>query len=315
MKTIDIVLPVYNEEAGIASFDAVLRRVLASLRSAYRFRVIYVLDRSPDRSSEIIRSLVRANQDTTLLHMSSRFGHQMALVAGLDHSDGDAVIMMDSDLQHPPELIPSLLAQFELGCDVVQTIRTYGTTISWGKRLTSHLFYWLQNALSPVQIRDGAADFRLASRKVVLVFRRQIREHNQFLRALFQWVGFRTAYVTFVSPPRASGRTSYSVRRLLAFLADGVISFSRLPLRLATVAGLLLSATCILYALYLLLSYTFHGHFPRGYTSLILAMLFIGGLQLMVTGIIGEYVGHIFDEVKARPLYIVDEVLSGGGSE
>lgn len=312
MKSVDVIVPVYNEEAGIAQFDGALRRVLDALAGSYEFQIIYVLDRSPDGSHHVLKSLVEKGKNSTLLHLSSRFGHQMSLVAGLDYSEGDAVIMMDSDLQHPPELIPELLKRFEQGYDVVQTLRSYGREISLVKRMTSRSFYWLQNVLSPVELKDGAADFRLVSRRVVRVFQKSIREHNQFLRALFQWVGFRTAYVTFISPPRAAGRTKYTLGRLLAFMADGVVSFSRAPLRAVTLIGFLLSAVSLAYGAFLVSVYFLFGDLPRGYTSLIVVVLFIGGLQLTVTGVVGEYIGHIFDEVKSRPLYIVDEVISSG---
>ncbi len=314
-KDIDIVIPVYNEECGLPAFDRELRRVLDTLQSRYRFHLIYVLDRSKDDSYGVIRAFMEETRDTTLLHLSTRFGHQMSLVAGFDHAHGDAVIMMDSDLQHPPELVPVLLQRFEEGNDIVQTVRSYGSDVSHAKRVTSRLFYRVQNALSPVELVQGAADFRLVSGRVMRVFQQQIREHHQFLRALFQWVGFRIAYVEFTSQPRVAGRTKYTLGRLLAFFGDGILSFSRLPLRLATFLGFVLSLASAAYGAFLLASFWIFGDLPRGYPSLILVMLFVGGLQLVMIGIIGEYVGHIFDEVKARPLYIVEELVTTRGMD
>jgi dolichol-phosphate mannosyltransferase len=217
--------------------------------------------------------------------------------------------MMDCDLQHPPSLIPVLLDYFENNYDVVHTIRSYGKSVSMSKRVTSGLFYVLQNAMSPEPLRDGAADFRLISRKVVDVFQRELREHDPFLRGLFQWVGYSAAWVPFTSPPRGAGSTKYNFRRLILFLVDGVLSFSKLPLRFAAFTGFLISFAGTLYAVYLLTAYVLFGSLPRGYTSLMLVVLVLGGLQLCVLGVIGEYIGRIFDEVKNRPLYVVDEMI------
>jgi dolichol-phosphate mannosyltransferase len=311
VKQIDIILPVYNEEAAIRLFNDALEQALQALSDRYRFQLIYVVDRSSDASFEILSELARRYGNIKVIHMSRRFGHQMSLVAGLDTSTGDAVIMMDSDLQHPPALIETLIGEFEKGHDIVHTMRAYDESASLMKKATSHLFYWIQNQLSPVELRPGVADFRLVSRKVVRVFKEQLREHNQFLRGLFQWIGFSTTVVPFQCQPRAGGRTKYTLSRLLAFFSDGIISFSRVPLRAAIVFGFTIWLSSMFYASYLVVMYFVSGNFPRGYTSLLLAILFIGGLQLTVLGVIGEYVGHVFDEVKARPLYVVDETAEG----
>lgn len=310
MRQIDIILPVYCEEAGIQLFDERLRSVLAALGPRYRFRILYVLDRSPDRTFEILREIALSHDDTVLIHLSSRFGHQASLLAGLDHSTGDAAIMMDSDLQHPPELIPLLLERFEQGFDVVQALRQYPPRTPFFKRLASGLFYRLQNFLSPVRLEPGCADFRLLSRKVVQVFQNQIRERSPFLRLLVAWAGFRTAYVPFVAAPRARGETQYTFRRLVAFFFDGILSFSRVPLRMAAIMGLLAAAAGLLYGAFLLYGYLRYQDYPRGYASLISVVLVLGGLQLVILGILGEYIGHILDEVKARPLYLIDEIVS-----
>ncbi len=308
-KRIDIILPVYKEEEVLREFNQSLFHAIAALTNTYQFRVIYVLDRSPDGSFEILKELARDYREVTVLHLSRRFGHQVSLVAGIHRSRGDAAIMMDCDLQHPPALIPVLLRHFEQGYDIVQTVRAYGEGASLPKRIASRSFYALQNLMSPVPLRDGAADFRLISRKVVEVFQQHFREHDPFLRGLFQWVGYSVAWVDFVSPPRGAGGTKYDIRRLALFFVDGVLSFSKLPLRLAAFTGFLISFVSIAYGVYLLLTYFFLGSLPRGYTSLILVVLALGGLQLCVLGVIGEYVGRIFDEAKARPLYVVDETI------
>ncbi len=249
----------------------------------------------------------------TVLHLSRRFGHQMSLVAGIDFATADAVIMMDCDLQHPPALIPELLERFERGFEVVHTVRRYDQQVGFLKRFTSRLFYQFQNRLSPVEIKEGVADFRLISGRVATVFRTSIREQNQFLRGLFQWVGFRSTEVTFVSPPRTAGATKYKPLRLLAFATTGIVSFSKLPLRIATLTGFAMAAFSGIYGIWLLTKYFVGGFFPPGYASLILIVLATGGLQLMFLGIVGEYLGSVFDEVKRRPLYVVDEVIEGPG--
>jgi polyisoprenyl-phosphate glycosyltransferase len=306
---IDIILPVYEEEEGLPVFHEALCVVLAALWRSYTFRIIYVLDPCRDNSLAVLTDIATRDPRVTVLHLSRRFGHQMSLIAGLDHSDGDASILMDADMQHPPEVIPELLKKFEQGYDVVQAIRTYDTKIHPAKKWTSHLFYKIQNWLSPIDIPVGAADFRLVSRKVRNVFQSCIREQNQFLRGLFLWVGFRQATVDFVSPPRVTGSTKYRVLNLFTFSLTGITSFSKVPLRSAAVVGFAISVLSVLYGLFAITVYLTVGHLPPGYTSLIVAVSFMGGLQLTVLGILGEYLAAVFDEVKRRPLYIVDEVI------
>lgn len=311
MKAVDIILPVYNEEEVLETFHAALTAVLRPLELTYRFHICYVLDRSTDRSIDVLRRIADRDSRITVVHLSARFGHQMSLVAGLDRSRGDAVIMMDCDLEHPPDLIPQLLEQFESGYDIVQAVRQYGDHAGSLKRLSSAMFYRLQNALSPVEMQPGAADFRLVSGKVARVFQTAIRERNQFLRGLFRWVGFRSVVVPFVSPPRAGGQTKYNFRRLLKFSVTGILSFSKVPLRAATLLGFFISTLSLGYGFWLLAAFFVVGRPAPGYTSLFVMMSFLGGLQLTVLGVLGEYLGSVFEEVKQRPLYIVDEVVGG----
>lgn len=312
MKRIDVILPVYNEESAIEIFHHALCGVLGTLEDRYLFHLIYVVDRCSDRSFEILRNIARSQENMTVLHLSRRFGHQMSLVAGIDRSSGDAVIMMDSDLQHPPSLIPVLLETFEHGYEIVHTVREHSESTGFAKRFTSDMFYRVQNWLSPVELRAGVADYRLIGRRVVETFQTSIREHNPFLRGLFQWIGYSCAYVPYRSSSRVAGRTKYTAGRLLSFFSDGIVSFSRLPLRIATLAGLAMTGSSIIYASYLIFEFVFNrSGFPRGYASLMFVLLFISGIQLTLMGTIGEYIGHIFDEVKGRPLYVIDEAVEG----
>jgi glycosyltransferase involved in cell wall biosynthesis len=283
------------------------------MEGRYAFHLIYVVDRCRDRSFEILKGIARGQGNVTVLHLSRRFGHQMSLVAGIDRSTGDAAIMMDTDIQHPPSLVPVLLEKFEEGYEIVHTVRQYDPSASFAKRFTSDLFYRLQNWLSPIELRPGVADFRLISRKVVEVFQKNVREHNQFLRALFQWIGYTCTYVPYQCDPRAAGETKYTLTRLLGFLVDGIVSFSRLPLRLAVLVGLAMTVLSVIYGIYLLYNFFFgvHGNFPRGYASLMLLFVLISGIHLILMGTIGEYIGHIFDEVKGRPLYVIADAVEG----
>lgn len=311
MKRISVVIPAYNEEESIQAFHKELRAALAGLSDRYKFEIIYVLDRSRDNTLGILRGIAASDSAVTILHLSRRFGHQLSLVAGIDHSHGAAVIMMDCDLQHPPALVPKLIELYEQGFDIVQTLREYDRGTGFFKRTLSGFFYRLQNTLSPVKIEPGAADFRLISARVANVFRNQIREQNPFLRGLFRWVGYKTATVNFISSPRLAGKTKYRLMQLIAFSIMGITSFSKVPLRIGSLLGIFISLASLVYGAFIALDYFISGSFPRGYASVVLSILFIGGLQLMVLGFVGEYLGSIFDEVKGRPLYIVEEVIQG----
>jgi dolichol-phosphate mannosyltransferase len=309
MKTVDLVLPVYNEQEGIEAFHGAMTAVLAPLAESYTFQFIYVLDRCTDNSFGVLKELAANCPQIALIQLSSRFGHQMSLVAGIDYSRADVVIMMDCDMQHPPEAIPLLLQRYEEGFDVVHAIRSYGRDVGMFKKWMSRLFYVLQNKLSPVELPDGAADFRLISRKVATVFQTSIREQNQFLRGLFHWVGFRSSTVRFASKPRSKGSTKYDLPRLIAFSISGILAFSKVPLRLAALLGLGLSCVSILYGAWLVLTFFTRGDLPPGYTSSIVITLFLGGLQLTVLGVLGEYLSSVFNEAKNRPLYIIEEIV------
>ena len=217
MKKINVILPVYNEVEVIADFNSELFRIVDSLSERYSFEVIYVLDKSPDGTLETLKRICAQRKEVRIIALSRRFGHQLSLVAGMDACDGDAVIMMDSDLEHPPALIPAMLAKYEAGSDIVQTRRVYPDNVSAFKKIASHSFYRLISRISSVPISEDAADFRLISRRVLTVFQTNIREQHQFLRGLFPWVGFNTATVEFVSQRRAKGRSKYTLSRMIAF--------------------------------------------------------------------------------------------------
>jgi glycosyltransferase involved in cell wall biosynthesis len=313
VRTLTVVCPVYNEREVIAAFHAELRRVLDTVTETYRSSILFVVDRSPDGTLEILREIVRRDSAVRVLALSARFGHQMSLLAGLDHCDSDAVIMMDSDLQHPPAYIPQLLAEYESGYDIVYTVREDTPDIHPLKRLTSKLFYRLINKISDVPINESAADFRLVSRRVVQVFQRQIRERNQFLRGLFGWIGFPSTAVRFRVGRRPGGRSKYSVARMVRFGVDGVVSFSKRPLQAAVFAGMAVGALGFVHAAVTLVQFFVYRSFPSGWTTLAIMISIFSAVQLLFMGILGEYLAAVFDEVKGRPHYVVEQRINVRG--
>lgn len=310
MKKISIILPVYNEAEVIEDFNTALFEVLHRLEQKYLFNVIYIVDKSSDDSIGLLRGICKRYDNVKLIALSRRFGHQMSLLAGMDKCDSDAVIMMDSDLQHPPSLIPTMLNEFEKGYDIVYTIRQDTTDISFFKRLSSKIFYKLINSLSQVPINESAADFRLISRKVLHVFQYQIRERNQFLRGLFSWVGFESIGVPFQVGNRRAGKSKYTLGRMTQFGIAGVISFSKRPLQAAVYMGLIFAFFSIVYALKTFVQFFYLYSLPSGWTTLVILISMFSGIQLIFLGIIGEYIAGIFDEVKARPHYIIEETVN-----
>ncbi|MGE3507839.1 MAG: glycosyltransferase family 2 protein [Vicinamibacterales bacterium] len=310
MKTLTVICPVYNEEEVIGFFYRELKAVLGTLASRYASTMLFVVDRGTDRTLDLLRDIAAQDQAVRVLALTARFGHQHALVAGMDHSDTDVVIMMDSDLQHPPEVLPQLLDAYETGYDIVYTYREDTNEIALIKRLTSRLFYRLLNAMSPMPISESAADFRLLSRRVVQVFQTQIRERNLFLRGLVGWVGFRSIGITFRVKQRRAGTSKYFVRRMVRFGIDGIVSFSKKPLQAATLVGLCFALFGGVVALATLVQYFYLSSLPSGWTTLTILIAVFSGIQLIFLGIIGEYIGAIFDEVKRRPHYLVEEAIN-----
>jgi glycosyltransferase involved in cell wall biosynthesis len=309
-RTLTVICPVFNEEEVIASFYEALHAVLAGLRDRYEAKILFVVDRCDDRTLDILKDISARDRSVQILSLSSRFGHQMSLLAGIDYCHSDVLIMMDSDLQHPPTLIPLLLEKFEEGFDIVFTIREEPAEIGFLKRLSSKLYYRMINLISQVPIKENAADFRLFSRRVAEVFQNQIRERNQFLRGLFSWVGFRSVEIYFKAEPRPAGISKYSFGRMMRFGTHGIISFSKRPLQAAVLVGFIFAAIGLVNALITFTQYFIHKSIPSGWTTLAILISMFSGVQLIFLGIIGEYIGAIFDEVKGRPHYIVEEKIN-----
>jgi polyisoprenyl-phosphate glycosyltransferase len=307
LPTLQIVCPVYNEQDVISLFHNSLISTLVAIEDRYQWRILYVVDRSSDDTMKILKKFSSYDKNVQIISLSSRFGHQMSLVAGIDHCDSDAVIMMDSDLQHPPELIPELLNAYEQGNDIVYTIRKEPMDDSFLKRFGSNSFYRIISWLSDVSLAPGEADYRLISRRVADVFKNDIRERNQFLRGLFSWVGYSRIGVNYNPASRANGESKYNWSRMFRFASTGIISFSKKPLQYAILLGLLFSFLGLVFGLYIFAIFFISDSVPSGWTTLGVLVSIFSGIQLLFLGIIGEYIGAIFDEVKARPLYLIEE--------
>lgn len=310
MKTLTVISPVYNEESVVETFYTELSEVLSSLNERYKSSILFVVDRSTDSTLSILKRIAFKDQSVQVLALSSRFGHQMSLLAGLDHCNADVIIMMDSDLQHPPALIPDLLAEYERGHEIVYTLREDAPGTSFLRSLSSQLFYRMINWLSDIPISESAADFRLISRPVIEVFQTQIRERNQFMRGLFNWVGFNSTGVRFRARNRYAGKTKYSLRRMVRFGLHGIVSFSKKPLHLSILVGTAFAIFSLIYALIAIVQYFFYAYTPSGWTTIVVLVSLSSGIQLICLGLIGEYIGAIFDEVKGRPHYIVRERIN-----
>jgi glycosyltransferase involved in cell wall biosynthesis len=300
-----IVVPLYEEEAVLPKLYERLVPVLDALDGPAE--VLFVVDGGQDRSFGIVKELRARDARVKGIRFSRNFGHQYALSAGIDHARGDAVIMMDGDLQHPPEAIPKLIEQWRAGAQVVNTYRERTEGIGLFKRVSAALFYGLLNRFGNIRMSPNAADFRLIDRRVAERLR-DVREQARFLRGLFVWVGFRQATVPYTAEARPAGRSKYSVRKMARLALDGITSFSVAPLRLATVLGFIISVLGFAYAVYALVV-KLMGRAQAGWTSLIILVLILGGVQLITLGIIGEYIAKIYLEAKKRPLYIVDETV------
>ena len=306
---ISIVVPAYNEADGIAEFNRRLSDV--RVRLLERSEVIYVNDGSRDETFAILRLLRERDPTISIVNLSRNFGKEIALTAGLDHSRGDAVIVIDADLQDPPELIPTLIKRWrEDEADVVFARRCSRAGESWFKKATAYGFYRVINALSRHTVPVDTGDFRLLSRRAVDAVT-MFRERHRFMKGLFAWIGFRQVAVPYERDRRLAGATKLNYLRLWNLSLEGITSFSIAPLKVATYIGLFTASVAVLYGTYIIGLTILFGNPVAGYPSLLVIILFLGGIQLLSLGIIGEYVGRVFNETKHRPLYLVDTILPG----
>jgi dolichol-phosphate mannosyltransferase len=303
VRKLSVICPAYQEEAVLPLFHAELGSVLDALPSGYEAEVIYVDDGSSDGTLEVLRRLAASDRRVHYLSLSRNFGHQAAITAGLEHCSGDAIITLDSDLQHPPSLIPTLLAKWREGHDIVMTLREEDPDVGPVKRVTSRAFFEVMRWLSETEMRIAASDYRLMSRRAVDSLLR-FPETHRFLRGMVHWLGYPTATVRFQVGSRGAGQTRFTFRRLFAFAIDALLSFSKVPLRLSFVLGMVFLLAGTAYGGYALLRALFAG---VGWELVLAATLVTGGCVLASLGVVGEYVGRVYEQVKGRPLYLLKE--------
>lgn len=304
MKKISIVIPAHNEEGNVALVYEKIRQVFSGL-SDYDFEIIFVNDGSRDRTQQKLEELSRQYEKVKFIEFSRNFGHQPAVKAGMDNAHGNAVISMDGDLQHPPELILEMIRKWEEGYDIVFTVRKYPKEISLFKRKTSDFFYKILSKLSDVNLtKGGGSDFRLMDARAVEVMR-SFNEDDLFLRGLTSWMGFKQTGIDFTANERLSGQSSYNLKKMVTFAFTGITAFSVKPLYIAAYLGFLFSGLSVVgYGIYVIHSFITETEIS-GWASLIMTIVFFGGLQLIILGIIGIYLGKIFKQVKERPNYII----------
>jgi len=309
---LSVVIPMRNEGAMV---DALFARLMPVLDGAAKsFEVVCVNDGSDDDTQERLRAQQDQFPTVRILELSRGFGKEAALTAGIDHASGAAVVVMDADLQDPPELIPEFLSKWKEGYEVVYGVRRSRDQDSWLKRTTAKAFYALFNKLSDTKLPPDAGDFRLMDRAVVNALM-SLPEHSRFMKGIFAWVGFKQIGVPFDRPERMAGDSQWPYFKLVRFALDGLFSFSTVPLRLWTWVGMGTASLALLYALYLVMRVFVSGRDVPGYASLMVAILFFGGVQLISVGVLGEYIGRIFRETKNRPLYIVKRAYGLGDKE
>jgi glycosyltransferase involved in cell wall biosynthesis len=299
---ISVVIPAHNEEQNL---PVLLDQIRGALPEGLH-EIIVVDDGSTDATLDVVKAASVSDQRIKYIGLSRNFGHQTALRAGLGGASGDCVISMDADLQHPPRLLPEMVAKWREGFKIILTVRKDVENVSRFKRLTSALFYWLMNAVSDVAIDPGSADFRLLDRKVVDVIN-ELSEQDFFLRGIIPWVGFPVAKICYTPDPRLHGSTKYSLRKMISFALTGVIANSIQPLRLATIFAVFIAGLSVLYAVYAFTIFLTLGRVVPGWTSVALVVSLIGALQLLVLGVLGEYVGRILRETRNRPRYIISQ--------
>lgn len=302
MKKISLVIPVFNEEENLREFHKRITEVMSN--ESYEYNIIFVDDGSKDGSRAILNELSKKDYHVEAYLLSRNYGHQMAITCGLDNADGDAVISMDGDLQHPPELVPEMLRLWEQGYEIVQTKRLATEDAGLVKNITSSVYYKIINALSKVEITPGGSDFRLMDRIAVDAFK-GYRERARFIRGLVNTLGFNVAELEFVAPARFAGQSKFNLSKMLHFALDGITAFSNVPLRWAFYLGIVLGFLSLIVLGHVLFVKFFTNDAVPGWATITVSILFFNAIQLMGIGILGEYIGRIFEEIKHRPLYLV----------
>ena len=309
MKTISILIPAYNEEPVL---DKLFTRLanLANETKEYDFEFLFVNDGSKDQTLDFIKDYAATDSRVSYINLSRNFGKEIGMIAGLDHAVGDAVVIIDADLQDPPELIPEMIKLWEEGYDDVYAKRKSREGESWFKKFTSKMYYKTLQSVTRIPIQEDTGDFRLLDRRVVEALK-QFRESQRNTKAMFSWVGFQKKEILYDRDSRAAGETKWNYIKLVELAIDGITSFTTAPLRISTYAGIAVSILAFIYLVYLVIRTVFLGVDLAGYPSMMAVILFLGGVQLLSLGIIGEYIGRIFNETKQRPLYLIEEYHNG----
>ena len=300
---LSIIIPVLNEAESIPTLYDQLQSVCKN-----NYEIIFVDDGSTDNTLQQIQTIALKDKQVKCISLSRNFGHQNALMAGMEYASGDYIIIMDGDLQHPPALIPAMIKQLNAGFDLVVTKRNKTNNAGWLKNTTAAVFYSFINAISDTRIEEGVADFKAFNRKVLNSIL-QFKERELFLRGIFSWIGFQSTTIAFDAPARQFGKTKYSFAKMLRFALKGTTSFSFKPLRIALLIGSIISLAAFAFGIFALVAY-FKGNTVPGWASLIIAVMFLGGTQLLAIGLLGEYIASLFTETKARPLYLVNKKIN-----
>jgi len=298
---VSIIIPCYNEEGNV---ELLYRKIKESLPDNI-VEYVFVDDNSNDNTLNILEKLSSDDINVKYLSFSRNFGHQNALRAGLEYSTGDCVISMDADLQHPPELLQSLIDKWSEGYDIVYTVRKDIENVSKFKKVTASVFYKLINNLSDIEIKQGAADFRLIDKKIVRILVDDITEYHLFFRGLISWIGYKQTFIEYIPNKRFSGTTKYSLSKMINFAIEGITSFSIRPLKLAILMGITISFLSALYGIYALIMAIFTDETLKGWASVLVSILFIGGINMILLGIVGEYIGKLYIQSKKRPYFLI----------
>ena len=309
MKKISVVIPMYYEEEVVYECYERTKKILQRLKK-YDYEMIFVNDGSKDKTLEILEKIANNDIKAKVISLSRNFGHQAAVTAGLKHTTGDAVVIMDADMQDPPEVIQEMVELWEQGNEVIYAKRKMRKGETAFKLFTAKMFYKILNGLSDVEIPKDTGDFRLADRKVIDVIN-SLPEHNKFLRGLFSWVGFKQIPLEYERKERFAGKTKYPLKKMLKLASDGITSFSTKPLKLLGLLGIIAVLISICILIYALISYIFNlNQLTAGWTSLMVTLTFLGGMQLLSIWLISEYIGKIYEESKGRPEYIIDKKIN-----
>lgn len=305
MKKVSILVPCYNEEASLQLLYPELKKLMDNEKD-YEWEVLFVNDGSKDNTIDIIRQLRESDKRICYVNLSRNFGKENAMLAGFDHVTGDCMVIMDADLQHPPYIIPQMLKKWEEGFDDVYAKRITRGKEPWLRKKFSLLFYSILKRTSRIEILPNVGDFRLLDKQCIM-FLRKLRETERYTKGMFCWIGYKKSYVEFEQGERIAGSSSWNFMSLLKLAVEGIVSFTTFPLRVATIAGFLVSFFAFLYMIYVIIKTLVFGEDVAGFPTLLCIILFLGGFQLICLGIIGEYLGRIFNETKNRPVYIAKE--------